>query len=372
MGKKRILLVVDSVVMRRALMAALSRNSEIETAASAPNGSIALMKIPLLHPDVVALDSDLPETDGLETLAAIRAAHPQLPVIMLNPATDRGAAATLDALTLGAKDYITKPDITTSSDEALQAFSDELASKIALCCPQASFGKPTLTPPAPISPGGPANGAVVSRPVMRADVVAIGASVGGPNALMNLIPRFPSNFPVPIVIVQHMPAVFTKLLAARLAAKCKIHVAEGTLHQTLMPGEAWIAPGDVHMAVERKGQMVRIQTWRGPPVNSCRPAADVLFRSVANVYGVNALAVVMTGMGQDGLHGCQEIRAAGGQVLVQDEPSSVVWGMPGFVVRAGIADRVLPLDELGPEIIKRVWRHRLEAGAPLPAETAQG
>jgi two-component system chemotaxis response regulator CheB len=370
MSKKRLLLVVDSVVMRRSLTAALSRDSGIEMAGSAPNGRIALMKIPLLHPDAVALDIDLPETNGLETLAAIRAAYPRLPVIMLNAATDRGAAATLDALTLGAKDYVTKPDITTRADDALQAFSDELASKIALCCSEASYENPTVTPPKLISPGGPAHGIGASRLVMRADVVAIGASVGGPNALMNLIPRFPSNFPVPILIVQHMPAVFTKLLAARLAAKCKVRVAEGTLHQMLMPGEAWIAPGDVHMAVERSGDVVRIQTWRGPPVNSCRPAADVLFQSVAKVYGVNALAVVMTGMGQDGLQGCQQIRAAGGQVLVQDEASSVVWGMPGFVVRAGVADRVLPLDELGPEIINRVWSHRLETGAPFPAETA--
>jgi len=202
--------------------------------------------------------------------------------------------------------------------------------------------------------------------------VAIAASVGGPNALMDLIPRFSSDFPVPILIVQHMPATFTKFLSARLASKCQIHVAEGSLDQVVMPGHAWIAPGDLHMSVERKGGVVRIVTRRGLPVNSCRPAADVLFRSVAEVYGAHALAVVMTGMGQDGFRGCQDISAAGGQVLVQDEATSVVWGMPGFVVRGGIADRILPLKELGPEIANRVWNQRLETHTPLTPEARGG
>ena len=192
----------------------------------------------------------------------------------------------------------------------------------------------------------------------RVDVVVIGVSTGGPIALMDLLPRFASDFPVPILIVQHMPPVFTKLLAERLATKASIAVGEGRSSDALGPGHAWIAPGDAHMAVRRDGEAIRLVTHRNPPENSCRPAVDVLFRSVAEVYGPRVLAVVMTGMGRDGLRGCEDIQAAGGQVIVQDELSSVVWGMPGFVARAGIADQVLPLDELGAEIIERVGRHR--------------
>jgi|ERR1700687_2811774 len=360
MSKKRILIVVDSVVMRRALTAALAPNPGLEVAGSAPNGRVALMKIPLLHPDAVALDIELPQDDCLETLEAIRTAYPQLPVIMLSAATERAASVTLDALTMGAKDHLVKPDIATTMDDTLQVFSDELASKIAIHCSIVPYAKPTSGLPVFLPPGDPALCIAAGRPAMRADVVAIGASVGGPNALMNLIPRFSSDFPVPILIVQHMPAIFTKLLAARLAAKCQVHVAEGSLDQVVMPGHAWIAPGDLHMSVERKGDVVRIHTRQGLPVNSCRPAVDVLFRSVAEVYGAHALAVVMTGMGQDGFRGCQEINAAGGQVLVQDEASSVVWGMPGFVARGGIADRILSLKQLGPEIVSRVWSQRME------------
>jgi two-component system chemotaxis response regulator CheB len=184
---------------------------------------------------------------------------------------------------------------------------------------------------------------------------------------MDLIPRFPEDFPVPIVIVQHMPPIFTTLLAERLAAKSSIHVVEGSRHQMLAPGCASIAPGDFHMAVVRDGGAVRLQVHQEPPENSCRPAADVLFRSVARVYGRHVLAVVMTGMGRDGFIGCERIHAAGGQVIVQDEESSVVWGMPGFVVKGGLADQVLPLSALGPEIIRKAWNRRRKGVTPAAA-----
>jgi two-component system chemotaxis response regulator CheB len=193
--------------------------------------------------------------------------------------------------------------------------------------------------------------------------LAIGASTGGPDALTDLVPRFPPDFPVPILIVQHMPPVFTKLFSERLATKAQIPVAEGSPGQALTAAQAWMAPGDFHMAVERDGDAVRIVTHQQPAENSCRPAADVLFRSVAAVYGPRALAVVLTGMGQDGLRGCHQIRAAGGHVLAQDEGSSVVWGMPGIIVRAGIADQILPLDKLASEILERVRRHRQSQAA---------
>ena len=342
MSKPRLLIVDDSVVIRRALTAAVTREPGLAIAGSASDGRIALMKIPILHPDVVALDVDMPDMDGLETLTAIRQIYPRLPVIMLNVPTSRGAAMTVDALTLGANDYVTKPAAVVPSDDALRILGEELIAKIAVCFPNVRRERTQDA----------------SRIARRVDVLAIGLSTGGPQALMDLIPLFPVDFPVPILIVQHMPPMFTKLLAERLNTNARIPVAEGRMDQILEPGCAWVAPGEFHMAVERDRHAVRIVTHRNAAENSCRPAVDVLFRSVAQAYGPHALAVVMTGMGQDGLRGCEQIRAAGGQVLVQDEESSVVWGMPGNVARAGIADQIVPLSELGPEILDRVWRDR--------------
>ena len=363
MPKKRILLVDDSVLIRRSLADALSRQPLLEIVGSAPNGRIALMKIPLLHPDVVILDVEMPERDSLATLAEIRKAYPHITVIMLSESTEQEAGATLEALTLGAKDYVTKPGIAAISDNVVQILSDELASKIELFCPYVSDGQPYSSPHVVVPPADMVPGAAVGRIAKRMDVLAIGVSTGGPNALTGLLSELPADFPVPILIVQHMPPIFTKLLAERLAAKCKIHVAEGRSHVAVLPGGAWIAPGDYHMAVERRGETVRIRTHQDHPENSCRPAVDVLFRSVAEVYGPHVLAVVMTGMGQDGFLGCQQIRAAGGQVLAQDEASSVVWGMPGALVRAGIADQVVSLNNLAREITNRASSHRLEKRA---------
>jgi two-component system chemotaxis response regulator CheB len=185
-------------------------------------------------------------------------------------------------------------------------------------------------------------------------VLAIGASTGGPNALADVFRRLPADFPVPIVIAQHMPPMFTRLLAERLSAEFPLRVHEGGSGAVLEPGHAWIAPGDHHMIVVKEGSQVRLLLHQDPPENSCRPAVDVLFRSVAAVFGPNALAVVLTGMGQDGLRGCAAIHEAGGQILAQDEATSVVWGMPGYVVRAGLADRVLPLSLIADEILRRM------------------
>ena len=185
-------------------------------------------------------------------------------------------------------------------------------------------------------------------------MVAIAASTGGPNALADIFAALPKDFPVPIVIVQHMPPMFTRLLAERLSARSPVAVEEGRAGGVLRPGHAWLAPGDFHMAVARDGGRALVLLSQSPAENSCRPAADVLFRSVAQAFGPSVLAVVLTGMGQDGLRGCEAIREAGGQVIVQDEPTSVVWGMPGFVARAGLADRVLPLRLVAPEIVRRV------------------
>lgn len=365
MGKIRVLVVDDSVVIRRLVSDVLSGDAAIEVAATAPNGRIALAKIPQVNPDLVTLDIEMPEMDGLETLGAIRKTNPRLPVIMFSTLTERGAAVTLDALSMGASDYVTKPANVGSVAAAMQRVRDELIPKIkALCAEKSSVTKPSL-PPKWRLPTRDTVRATSNHPV---DIVAIGVSTGGPNALAALLPQLVAEFPVPVVIVQHMPPIFTRILADRLTAISSMRVFEGAENQLLRPAHAWVAPGDYHMVLKRSGGVVELQVNQGPRENSCRPSVDVLFRSVAEVYGPRALAVVMTGMGQDGLRGCEDIHAAGGQIVVQDEASSVVWGMPGYVARAGLADKVLALDVLGDEIGRRVQRHRAVVARELAHE----
>jgi two-component system chemotaxis response regulator CheB len=188
--------------------------------------------------------------------------------------------------------------------------------------------------------------------------LAVGASTGGPPALAAVLGPLPANCPVPVVVVQHVLPGFTAFVAERLAAQVRIGASQARANEELRPGHAAVAPGGQHLELVRGGEAVRVRLQQGPPENSCRPSVDVLFRSVAEAYGPGVLAVVLTGMGKDGLRGCEAVRAAGGQVLVQDEASSVVWGMPGAVARAGLADAVLPLDGLAPEIVRRLRRGR--------------
>ena len=363
MRKIRILVVDDAVVVRRMLSDVLASDPAFEIAGTAANGRIALARIPQVNPDIVILDVEMPEMDGLETLAEIRKTYHLMPVIMYSTLTQRGAAATLDALSLGANDYVTKPSNVGGATQAIAAIRDSLGPKIKAFCGRAAgfelpvVARPTLFAPKPKPATPPAHRNV---PI---SVLAIGTSTGGPNALAEVVPNLPANFQVPVVIVQHMPPIFTKLLADRLSAKGKLRVQEGRPGAVVQPGEVWLAPGDYHMIVERNGTGTRIATHQGPPENSCRPAVDVLFRSVADVYGAGVLGVVMTGMGQDGLRGSECIREAGGQILAQDEATSVVWGMPGYVVQASLADRVLPLDQIGGEIVRRVTASRAVASA---------
>ncbi len=352
MPKIRILVVDDAVVVRSRVSKVLSSDPELEVVGVAANGHIALAKIPQVTPDVVILDIEMPEMDGLETLVALRKTYPVLPVIMFSTLTRAGAAATLEALSLGATDYATKPSLAGSVDAAIQHIRDDLIPKIKTFGKVLGSGVASSQAGTVYSPIAPTRSSpkVISSP-NQAAVVAIGVSTGGPNALADVLSQFPANLPVPIVIVQHMPPMFTKLLAERLAAKSQIRVDEAVPGAVLQPGHAWIAPGDFHMVVERHGTVVQIGTHQDPPENSCRPSVDVLFRSVAEVYGDGAIAVVLTGMGQDGLRGCECIRKVGGQILAQDEASSVVWGMPKFIADAGLADKVLPLDQIANEIM---------------------
>jgi two-component system chemotaxis response regulator CheB len=354
MPKIRILVVDDSVVVRRMVSDALASDPQLEVAATAANGKIALAKIPQVNPDIVILDVEMPELDGIGTLVGIRKSLPALPVIMYSTLTQRGAEATMEALSKGATDYVTKPSNVGSAAQGLECIRTQLIPKIKAICGRV-LGVPLPSPlPAAIASKTPQPRLLFPRREERIDIIAIGVSTGGPNALAILIPSLPRDLPVPVVIVQHMPPVFTRLLAERLAAKSQIGVEEGYPGAVLEPGRAWLAPGDYHMVVAGDAHQVMLRTHQGPPENSCRPAVDVLFRSVAEVYKSHALAVEMTGMGQDGLRGCEHIRESGGQILAQDQATSVVWGMPGFVANAGLADKVLPLDQLGMEILRRV------------------
>lgn len=366
MRKIRVLIVDDAVVVRKMVGEVLSADPALEVVGAAANGRIGLAKIPQVNPDLVTLDVEMPEMDGLQTLAALRKTYPRLPVIMFSTLTARGAVATLDALSLGANDYVTKPANVGSVAVGMQRIREDLIPRIKALCPGiVGMERPSLPslqtlPSETRLPSRPRSSIeqVSHSPRPRVDIVAIGVSTGGPNALAELLPQLPADFPVPVVIVQHMPPLFTKLLAERLAAKSAIQVKEGVAGAFLQPGHAWVAPGDFHMVVARDAAAVRLQMHQDPPENSCRPAVDVLFRSVAKLYGAGALAVVLTGMGQDGLRGCEEIRESGGQILAQDEASSVVWGMPGFVARAGLADKILPLEQIANEITRRVRESR--------------
>lgn len=351
----RILIVDDSAVVRKVLNSLLASDPEIVVAGTAGNGSQALARIPEVKADLVTLDIEMPGMDGLETLVEIRKLYPKLPVIMFSTLTERGASATLDALARGASDYVTKPSHGETRELAQERVREELIRKIkSLCAVRVLHAQPQPPP-------GPRPTLVSARPQARIDVVAIGASTGGPNALTELIPQLPADFPVPVVIVQHMPPLFTRLLSERLNTLARLAVGEGKEGQKLQPGQVWIAPGDHHMTVVRRGTEFVLGLNHDPQENSCRPAVDVLFRSVAQSYGANVLAVVLTGMGADGTRGSSDIRKAGGEVIVQDEASSVVWGMPGSVVAARLSDCMYPLDSIGSEVVRRVSMRRASA-----------
>jgi two-component system, chemotaxis family, protein-glutamate methylesterase/glutaminase len=360
MPKIRILIVDDAVVVRRLVSDALSGDPEIEVVGTAANGRIALQKIPQVNPDLVTLDVEMPDMDGLTTLVELRKIYPTLPVIMFSTLTERGAVTTLEALSRGATDYVTKPANVGSVSEGILRVRNELIPKVKGIC-AARLGPPIAPKPRPdVSASVPLRPPIhVERPSGGASelaAVAIGVSTGGPNALALVIPQLPADLRTPVLIVQHMPPVFTRLLAERLDLQSKLKVVEGQAGMIVRPGHVYLAPGGSHMVVRREGDVVRLALNQLPPENSCRPAVDVLFRSVAEVYGARSLAVVLTGMGADGVRGCEVIKERGGKTLIQDEASSVVWGMPGSVSQAGLADETLPLSKIAAAVAAKVAR----------------
>ncbi len=360
----RVMVVDDSVVIRRLLSDIIEADPDFEVVGTASNGQIAVDKMTRLQPDVLTLDVEMPVMDGLETLRRLRDEGLSKPTVMFSTLTERGASATLDAMQLGAADYVTKPSNTGSFDEARERVREELLPKLRALgrrAVPASLGRSTPPPPVPVG-GSP-----------YCDILAIGCSTGGPNALSSFLEQIPTTFGVPIVITQHMPPVFTGLLAKRLDVLTGLHVQEAEHGQRPEVGHVYIAPGDHHMVVEGTAETPVLHLNQDPPENSCRPAVDPLFRSVATVFGPRALAVVLTGMGHDGLAGSQWLKEAGAQVFVQDAATSVVWGMPGAVAEAGLADAVLPLDALPAAVKTRVRPRARQAVAvgTAPAATRE-
>ena len=369
MARINVLVVDDSVVIRRLVTSVLEDDPEISVVGTAASGRIALSKLLQVAPDCVTLDMEMPDLDGLGTLRELRKTHPRLPVIMFSTLTERGAGATLDALALGANDYVCKPANVGSVPQAIASVREQLVPKIkALCPPKTGAGPRTsvgAVAAAPVRRAALTAPVPGTTPTARVDVLAIGSSTGGPDALTALLPQLPASFPVPVVIVQHMPPVFTRMFAQRLDSKCALEVKEAQDGDLVRPGRVLIAPGDKHLELARVGTSVVARLTSGPPENFCRPAVDVLFRSVADLYGANVLSVVLTGMGSDGARGAEVLRRGGAEVIAQDEASSVVWGMPGAVVAAGLAHQVLPLAAIAPHINVAVTRARAKALAAV-------
>jgi len=345
----RVLVVDDSVVIRRLVTHALEEEARIEIAGTAANGRIALARVPQVNPDVITLDIEMPDMNGLEMLRELRKTYKNIRVIMFSTLTERGASATMEALTLGADDYVTKASNFGALDRSMEALRGDLIPKIKQFFVVESDDKPAPSTATPSIHALKSSAELSVRP----EVVAIGVSTGGPTALGEILPQIPAGFPLPVLIVQHMPPLFTRLLAERLQASCNLKVVEAEDGMTVEAGCIYIAPGDHHMRLRKNGTKRILALDQGPPENSCRPAVDVLFRSVEECYGGAVISVILTGMGYDGLRGAELLKAHGACVIAQDEATSVVWGMPGAVANAGLADAVVPLGRVIPEILER-------------------
>ena len=359
----RVLVVDDSVVVRRLVSDVLASDPDIEVVATASNGRLALARMDQVSPDLVTLDIEMPELDGIATLRELRSRGSRVPVIMFSTLTERGATATLDALEAGASDYVTKPANVGSISESLEQVRQSLVPKIKALVPRPRSAGPASVLPrqtAPVVGGGvPARTFVPAPRQARTSpvrVLVVGCSTGGPDALAKLLAGLPSDLPVPVAVVQHMPPVFTRQFAMRLDRTLPLRVLEAEGGEVLEPGTVYVAPGDYHLELGSvRGRAVTV-VQQGAPENFCRPAVDVLFRSAATVFGPDVLGVVLTGMGTDGRRGSQDVVAAGGSVVVQDEATSVVWGMPGAVAAAGAAEEVLPLSDLAAAVTRRLAR----------------
>ncbi len=358
--KLRVLVVDDTIVYRKIISDVLSNYADVEVVGTASNGKIALSRIESLKPDLITLDVEMPVMDGVQTLEEIQKRKIKLGVIMVSTLTKRGSDITMKALELGAFDFITKPD-KDSREENVKILESALAPRIkhflkrleikrALRRPDTDVKKkPVPRPAATVS---------ISRASHEKSlIVAIGISTGGPNALTRMLPMLPGDLGVPVVIVQHMPPIFTKSLSESLDQKCALRVKEAEDGEVLKPNFVYIAPGGKQAkVVTGAAQKKIIRVTDDPPENNCKPSADYLFRSVAREFGKKVTGVIMTGMGNDGTLGLKVMKSFGAVVIGQDEETCVVYGMPKMASDSGVVDKIVPLDKIAAEIVTTVKR----------------
>lgn len=349
MGKIRVLNVDDSALMRQVLAQLLSKDPGLEVVGSAPDPYIAREKIKALNPDVITLDVEMPKMDGLTFLEKLMRGRP-MPVVMVSSLTEAGCQTTLRALELGAVDFITKPKLDLR--EGMEAIADDLIEKVKAAAVAKIRGAVNGAGHPPAKPVAPLSSAMIKT---TDTIIAIGSSTGGTEAVKEVLQVLPPNTP-PILITQHMPEHFTKTWADRMNQICRISVKEAEDGDSVLPGHALIAPGSYHMTLVRSGARYSVRINQDPPVNRHRPSVDVMFDSVAQYAGGNAVGVILTGMGGDGAKGLWAMKQAGAYTIAQDEASCVVFGMPKEAIKLGAAERVLTLSEIPGNILAHVSR----------------
>ncbi len=364
----RVLVVDDSAVFRRAIAEALATIPEVEVVGSAANGRIALQKVAELHPDLLTLDMEMPEMDGLSVLDALKESRSETSVMVISAVTQRGGRLTMQALEKGAFDFLTKPQ-GKSAEESMAMIAREIVPRMRAFAHRHQI-RSILRPDAPVSHRAPRSAQPLSAihaageggdavrtnvstvPVRRPELILIGVSTGGPAALTRMLPLLPADIGVPIVIVQHMPKLFTQSLADSLASKSSLQVREAVEGEKLEAGLVLIAPGGTQMRlVGCTEAMARVQITDDPPENNCKPAVDYLFRSVASLLPGRSMAVILTGMGSDGTLGMRLLKRHGCLTIAQDQATSVVFGMPKAAIEAGVVDFVLPLEAIPAKIL---------------------
>ena len=359
--KLRVLVVDDTIVYRKSVSDIIEEIPGVELAGVAHNGKIALDKIATVKPDLLTLDIEMPVMNGLEVLAELKKRHPQIGAIMLSTLTADGSEMTMKALELGAFDFILKPqskNLVEGKKEIRRLLEPILDAYARSRFPGRPLAR-TVSRPAVTVTSAAVSPVAGGRPAVRkskSEIVTIGISTGGPNALNQMLPRLPGNLNVPILIVQHMPPVFTKSLASSLDKKCALRVKEAEDREPIEPNVVYIAPGGKQMKLvaATDGSRRLIKITDDPPENSCKPSADYLFRSVGDYYVGRTTAVIMTGMGSDGTRGLEVLKNKGAHIIAQDEASCVVYGMPKAPTEKGFVDVIAPLDRIADEIVKSV------------------
>jgi two-component system, chemotaxis family, protein-glutamate methylesterase/glutaminase len=358
----RVLVIDDTVVFRKGISEALKRIPEVEIVGTATNGALAIKRIAELSPDLITLDVEMPEMDGLEVLQEIRRRRIDVGVVMLSALTLKGSRLTVRCLELGAFDFIPKPDngalednisaLINSFTPIIRVFLRRKEIRTILA---SHFPRGTSRPAIALDSSSvhPVTGTSQTR--SKIDLVVIGVSTGGPAALAQMLPTLPADLGVPVVIVQHMPELFTRTMAESLDAKCALHVKEAQPGEIVSPNNVYVAPGGKQTKIDITSEGSRVLfVTNDPPENNCKPSVDYLFRSVAYKCPGRSCAVIMTGMGSDGTLGLRVLKRVGCHIIAQDAASSVVFGMPRAAIEAGVVDSVLPLDAIGPAIIQSV------------------